>query len=318
MPVKEYPVNRVLATLKPVYDMELGIYHNNRKEIVWVKINAYPEFNEYGKLQQVVVTFIDITSDRKSKRDLLESEQKYRLMHESAGVGIGYYTPDGVVISYNKRAAEYMNGKPEDFKGLSLYTLFSAPEADFYLDRIQKAAASEIPMEYDDQIKLPADIKWFNSVYTRIVDSFGSVIGIQIISTDITKQKWIEESLRFNQFAVDNMSDAAFYTDADGNFLYANNTASALLGYTNDELLMLTVNDIHVPEHGFEWTEHFQVLKQQGKLSFEGNHITKSGELIPVEIHANYVTFGGREYNCAFVTDIRSRRRQKTIKWHMK
>ncbi len=312
MPVKEYPVNRVLATLKPVYDLELGIFHNNKKEIVWVKTNAYPEFNEYGKLQQVVVTFIDVTSDRKSQRDLLESEQKYRLLHESAGVGIGYYTPDGVVISYNKRAAEYMNGTPEDFKGLSVYTLFPRPEADFYLDRMQKAVTSEIPMEYNDQVKLPGDIKWFNSVYTRIVDSFGTVIGIQIISTDITKQKWIEESLRFNQFAVDHMSDAAFYTDADGNFLYANKTASALLGYTNDELLMLTVNDIHVPEHGFEWTAHFRELKQQGNLSFEGNHLTKSGELIPVEIHANYVTFGGKEYNCAFIIDIRSRRKAES------
>ena len=313
MPVKDYPVNRVLATLKPVYDLELGIYHNNKKEIVWVKTNAYPEFNEYGKLYQVVVTFIDVTTDRKSKRALLESEQKYRLMHESAGVGIGYYTPDGSVISFNKRAADYMDGKPEDYTGLSIYTMFPKPEADFYLDRIQKAAASEIPMEYDDQIKLPADIKWFHSVYTRVVDSIGNVIGIQIISTDITRQKWNEESLRFNQFAVDHMSDAAFYTNADGNFLYANDAACALLGYTKDELLEMSVIDIHFSEEaGFDWSKHFLELKQQRKLTFEGTHISKSGEHIPVEIHANYVTFGGKEYNCAFVTDIRSRRKTES------
>lgn len=313
MPVADYPVNRVLATLKPVYDLELGIYHSNKKELVWVKINAYPEFNEQGALHQVVVTFINITSDRKNKRDLLESEQKYRLMHESAGVGIGYYTPDGVVISYNKRAAEYMNGKPEDFTGLSLYTLFPKPEADFYLDRMQKAADSEIPTEYDDQIKLPGDVKWFHSVYTRIVDTIGNVIGIQIISTDITRQKWNEESLRFNQFAVDHMSDAAFYTNAYGNFLYANDAACALLGYTKDELLEMSVIDVHFSEEaGFDWSKHFLELKQAGKLTFEGTHVSKSGERIPVEIHANYVTFGGKEYNCAFVTDIRSRRKTES------
>jgi PAS domain S-box-containing protein len=233
-------------------------------------------------------------------------------MHESAGVGIGYYTPEGVVISYNKRAAEYLNGKPEDFIGLSIYTLFPKPEAEFYLDRIQKAVASELPMEYDDQVKLPTDIKWFHSVYTRIVDSNGNVVGIQIISTDITKQKWNEESLRFNQFAVDHMSDAAFYTNADGDFLYANDAACTLLGYTKDEMLEMSVNDIEKTEAGFDWSKHFGELKQQGKLTFEGIHVSKSGDHIPVEIHANYVTFGGREYNCAFVTDIRSRRKAES------
>ena len=313
VPVDEYPVARVIATLQPISDMELGIYQRNIREIVWVKINAFPEFNEQVELRQVVVTFIDITSDRKNQKALLESEQKYRLMHESAGVGIGYYTPDGIVISYNKRAAQYLDGKPEDFIGLSVYTLFPKPEAEFYFDRIRKAASSEIPMEYEDQIKLPTDIKWFHSVYTRIVDSNGNVVGIQIISTDITKQKWNEESLRFNQFTVDQMSDAAFYTNADGNFLYANDAACALLGYTKDELLEMSVIDIHfLEEAGFDWSKHFLELKQQRKLTFEGTHISKSGERIPVEIHANYVTFGGKEYNCAFVTDIRSRRKAES------
>jgi PAS domain S-box-containing protein len=312
MPVEEYPVAHVLASLQPINDMELGIYHGNTRAIVWVKVNAFPEFNEQGKLRQVVVTFIDITPDRKNQRALLESEQKYRLMHESAGVGIGYYTPDGIVISYNKRAAQYLDGKPEDFIGLSVYTLFPKPEAEFYFDRIRKTASSEIPMEYEDQIKLPTDIKWFHSVYTRIVDSNGNVVGIQIISTDITKQKWNEESLRFNQFAVDHMSDAAFYTNADGEFLYANDAACTLLGYTKDEMLEMSVNDIEKTEAGFDWSKHFGELKQQGKLTFEGIHVSKSGDHIPVEIHANYVTFGGREYNCAFVTDIRSRRKAES------
>jgi len=312
VPVTDYPVAQVIATLKPLYNLELGIYHIETGQTVWVRVNAYPEFNDSGNLQQVVVTFIDITSDRRIRKDLLESEQKYRLLHESAGVGIGYFTPDGVLISFNKRAAEYMNGLPEDFAGLSVYTLYPKPEADFYLDRMQKAAVSVNPMEYDDQVTLPNDVKWFHSVYNRILDANGNVVGIQIISTDVTKQKWNEESLRFNQFAVDHMSDAAFYTRADGSFLYANEAACTLLGYTKDEMLEMSVNDIDKTENGFNWSKHFRELKQQGKLTFEGMHVSKSGEYIPVEIHANYVTFGGKEYNCAFVSDIRNRRKAES------
>jgi len=132
---------------------------------------------------------------RNSEIELRESEEKYRLLHESAGVGIGYYTPDGIVISYNTIAALNMNGKPEDFAGKSIYSLFPKKDADFYMDRIKKALNSEPRQEYEDKVELPTEVKWFQSVFTRILDSSNQVIGVQIISTDITAQKRTEGAL---------------------------------------------------------------------------------------------------------------------------
>ena len=132
---------------------------------------------------------------RNAEIELRESEEKYRLLHESAGVGIGYYTPDGIVISYNTIAALNMNGKPEDFAGKSIYSLFPKKDADFYMDRIKKALNSEPRQEYEDKVELPTEVKWFQSVFTRILDSSNQVIGVQIISTDITAQKRTEGAL---------------------------------------------------------------------------------------------------------------------------
>jgi len=315
LPVNEYPVEQVIATLKPIHNMEAGFYKHSSKNIVWVLINAFPEFDAEAQLKQVVVTYTDISSQRKAKEALLESEQKFRLLHELAGLGMGYFTPDGDVISFNKLAAQHMNGKPEDFEGLSIYSLYSKSDADNYLGRIRKSAISEIAMEYEDHVELPSGTKWFSSIYTRVVDSAGLVVGIQIISNDITEQKRVEESLRFNQFAVDHMSDAAFYTNAGGDFIYVNEAACLLLGYTKDELLRMNSMDIAAKDPGFKWATHFQELRKHGKLSFEVFLTSKSGKLIPVEIHANYVTFGGEEYKCGFVTDITRRHKaEKDLK----
>jgi len=123
---------------------------------------------------------------------LHEQEEKYRLLHENAGIGIGYYNLDGIVLSYNQLAAKNMNGVPEDFIGKSLYDLFPGEAARFYHERIKKAAVSTIPDVYQDLVPLPTGNLYFLSTFTKITDVNGKLLGIQIISQDITDRKLAE------------------------------------------------------------------------------------------------------------------------------
>ncbi len=154
-----------------------------------------PIKDETGKVILALTYATDITERKLAEEMLKESEEKYRLLHESAGVGIGYYTPNGTVISYNMVAAKNMGGEPEDFKNKSIYELFPKMAADLYMSRIQTAVISEEIQEYEDMVDLPGDQKWFKSAFSRILNSSNNVIGIQIISTDITKRKRVEAAL---------------------------------------------------------------------------------------------------------------------------
>jgi sigma-B regulation protein RsbU (phosphoserine phosphatase) len=70
LPVKEYPVNIVITTLKPLQYYLVGINHPKNNHIVWVEVNAFPEFDDDGNLRQIVVTFWDVTK-RKTAEDNL-------------------------------------------------------------------------------------------------------------------------------------------------------------------------------------------------------------------------------------------------------
>ena len=59
--------------------------------------------------------------------------------------------------------------------------------------RIQKAAVSPDPKEYEDYISLPVGKGWYLSVYTRITGPDGTVRGIQVLSMDITERKQNED-----------------------------------------------------------------------------------------------------------------------------
>jgi PAS domain S-box-containing protein len=71
----------------------------------------------------------------------------------------------------------------------------------------------------------------------------------------------------------------------------------------------MTVHDIDPNFQTEVWLEHWEELKNLGSMVFESDHRTKSGEVFPVEIAANYVEFAGQEYNCAFARDITERKR---------
>jgi PAS domain S-box-containing protein len=74
LPLEEYPINKVLTTLKPLRDLIFGVFRPVTNDSVWVLINADPEFDDQGKIKDVIITFNDIT-----KRKLTENElAKYR------------------------------------------------------------------------------------------------------------------------------------------------------------------------------------------------------------------------------------------------
>ena len=163
-----------------------------------------------AELEQNQIEMLCLLNDLRSENEarikteaaLRDSEQRYRQLYECAGVGIGYYTVEGLVISYNQLRASYQNGNPLDFEGLSVYSIFPEPEADLLLERIKKAASLESLLEYDDQVFLPGGPKWFHTIYTCILDAAKKVLGVQVISTDITLGKMVEEELRQNELRL--------------------------------------------------------------------------------------------------------------------
>jgi len=182
---KSIPKMHILETL-----------HNSNDSITWLDTSKVPLFDTEGNVSGLLGVSLDVTESKILEEARRESEEKYRLLHESAGIGIGYYSADGIVLSYNTLAAKHMGGAPEDFVGKSIFDLFSKADAEAYLDRIKSASICEMPGVYEDKVPLPNGDMYFLSTFTRITDSNGHILGIQIISQDITALKNTENRLQ--------------------------------------------------------------------------------------------------------------------------
>lgn len=75
--------------------------------------------------------------------------------------------------------------------------------------------------------------------------------------------------------------------DADGRIVYANRKASELLGYTRDELLGMSLQNLYAPEIMAKVKAGFADLKNRGDLRIsESLVLDKKGNRIPVEIRS--------------------------------
>ena len=129
------------------------------------------------------------------------------------------------------------------------------------------------------------------------------------LQKEITERKRVEDELYLAQFCNDHMADSVIWLDFDAHILYANESTSRKLGYSPEELLSMTMDNIDplYPKEVFQasWEE----LRKQKANVIQTVHQRKDGRLIPVEVASNLIYFGGKKINCTFSRDITERKR---------
>lgn len=129
------------------------------------------------------------------------------------------------------------------------------------------------------------------------------------VAIDITERKRADEYLRRTRFAMDQAVDAVYWIDPQAKILYANDTATAMLGYTTDEFLRMTVHDLNPNFPQEMWPGFWAETREKRVMSFETIHLAKDGRRIPIDIRVSFLAYGGQEFHCAFVRDITERKR---------
>ena len=125
---------------------------------------------------------------------------------------------------------------------------------------------------------------------------------------DARERKQTEAALERTQFAVDTASDAVYLLRPDGSFVYANETASKMLGYSRAQLESTSVFDINPDHTPATFKKAFAKYKRSRNPSpIEQRHQTSDGRIVPVEVAASYFKFGENEGLFAFVRDIGER-----------
>jgi PAS domain S-box-containing protein len=172
----------------------------NFKLVSWAVVTGHEQ--DYSK---VIVLVQDISEMKQMEEKLRESEERFRLLFDNAGIVIGCYDLNGNILAFNDKALEVMGGKLEDFIGKNTKEIVGPEMGQRIIDRIHRTSQSEITEQFEDFISLPTGDKWFISSYSRIMNNQSNCVGIQIISQDITDRKHMEEELHRYSAGLENL-----------------------------------------------------------------------------------------------------------------
>lgn len=116
-----------------------------------------------------------------------------------------------------------------------------------------------------------------------------------------------KERLMPYEFALNNSVDAIYWFTLDAKFVYVNDAACDMLGYTKDELIGAPLEKIEPNFTRETAIEIMQKIKNTPNWFLETTQRKKNGEIFPVEVSGHGFEYLNNKYICAFGRDTTQR-----------
>lgn len=211
-----------------------------------------------------------MSNDEPTKEELL---LKIKALEEVINnVGSYIFTKDinGCYTYVNEAVEDIFDASSEDIIGKDDSHFFDLEVYNQLKINDQKVLREDtlISSEEVNLIKSTGELKTYHTVKKSLTNNMGEVIGMCGISTDISKQKKLENVIKEQNKLLDavlNNVDAYVYMKDDQRyFRYVNNKTAEMFGLSNENIIGKLDSDVI----GQEMADHFW---QSDKLVFETN-----------------------------------------------
>jgi PAS domain S-box-containing protein len=292
--------------------VEVRLHHKNGS---WKTFSARgSNFLHDSAVEAVIINLQDITNLKKAEEALRDSEHKFRETLVNLDEGYFSTTLNGTLLEHNK-ALNHILGFDinEDLKGFNIPDLWQNKEDR--QDYLRAFAATGSIAKYQINAKTQQGEKITLSASAHFVkDENNRPLRIEGIVLDITERKRAEESLKETELKFRTIFDCAsdgiiLLNLGTGNFSAANEKMCNMLGYTNEELLNLSIPDIHPQESiPFVIDQSDKLLKKEILIAKNIPVIKKDKTVFFADISGSPIILGEQEYLIGMFRDITERK----------
>jgi diguanylate cyclase (GGDEF)-like protein/PAS domain S-box-containing protein len=254
MPPSEYPANEVLRTGTKVSDVVVGVPRPGQGDVRWVICNAYPERDEHGAVQRVVVCFTDCTTLKYAEQSLHKSEERMRLALQGSTDAPWDWDLVTGEIYYSARWWEMLGYMPGDMiADTQAWVRLMHPEDRIHIAALLEDVLASADTTYSIELRLRHRDGHFVPVLSRayiVRDGTGKAVRLSGTNTDLTERKQAERRIHelayFDQLT--GLPNRRFLIDELGQILARNGRAErhgALLFLDLDNFKLLNATMGH-------------------------------------------------------------------------
>ena len=284
--------------------------------IVWLRnlVNVVVENNQPVKLRGVMV---DITRQKQVEAALRESEARFRAAAEGSLDAFFIFQSlrdeAGRIIDFtfadlNSKGEKMISMSKEQVRGKRMCELLPINRTGGFFEKYVRVVETEIALEEEFSISTPeVKASWLHHQVVPLSD------GIAITSRDISERKHSEEALkeseeRYRALVEQSAEGICLFDGVTKQVLEANPTYLNLIGYTQKEILELSIYDIVAIHRETLDTRISKILSEKHLYLNESQHRRKDGSLVDVSVCVSLISYRGRKVLCTVVHDITERK----------
>ncbi|MHC1730120.1 MAG: PAS domain S-box protein [Syntrophobacteraceae bacterium] len=283
----------------PIHDsLRNGCIRKAPEELFWRKDGtSFPvEYQstpivEEGEPPGVVITFRDITDQKRAEKTILENEKKFRMFYEQAPLGYQSLDAEGRFIDVNHAWLDFFGYTKKEVVGRRFGDFMTENSREHFakgfprFKEIGKVHGAEFEMIRKDR---PPAIVAFHGSIGR--DDHGRFKQTHCIMQDITEQKRAEEERVRLVTAFNQAAEAIFVTDANWVIQYVNPAFERLTGYCDNEIIGQGIRILRSFKHSNDFYYRMGDTLNKGKV-WSGRIVNrkKDGTLYEAEATASPV-----------------------------
>ena len=274
------------------------------------KTTEEPLLKKIGLLKAKIAKLEKSETERKQTEETLrESELKFRSVFENSPDIVALTDLKGTFLDINQVASGY---KKKDVIGSGFTDYLTPEQKKLFRDTFKKALKTGKSQGYEVDITNTEGrtFNWYNRICP--IKTGGKITQAVINCTDISERKQAEvamkESELWNKEIFDGSRDAFFIVGPNTHFVDVNNAAASLTGYSKDELLKMTIPDLHEEKDLGAYNKFFKRIMGGESITSEARLLRKDGTKVDTEFSNKRILIGSVSYMHTIARNVTERK----------